>query len=62
MFLGKKQGNAIGSLGEKALIDLAVSLPNDVFHKLATKTTLSILDKFERKISRQRSDRSRKRM
>ena len=44
-------GNVISHLGKKALIDLAVLLTKDVLPKLATKATLSVLDKFDRKIS-----------
>ena len=44
-------GNVIGHLGRKALIDLAALLTKDVLPKLATKATLSVLDKFDRKIS-----------
>ena len=41
-----------GNLGKKkVLLDLAVLLAKDVLPKLATKATLSLLDKFERKIS-----------
>ena len=43
-YLGKTLRNVIDNLGKKALIDLAVPLA-----KLATKATLPVLDKFERK-------------
>ena len=43
-------GNTIDKIGKDALINLAVPLDKDVLPKLATKATLSILDKFERKI------------
>ena len=46
-------GNMISNLVKKALADFAVPLTKDVFPKLATRATLSILDKFERKISGQ---------
>ena len=39
-----------GNLGKKALLDLTVPLARDALPKLATKTTLSVLDKFKRKI------------
>ena len=45
------------NLSEKALIDLAVSLAKDVLPKLATKVALSLVDKFERKISGQEAVR-----
>ena len=41
----------MGNLGNKTLTDLAVPLAIDVLPKLATKATLSISDKFERKVS-----------
>ena len=44
----------------KTLIDLAVPLVN-VWSKVATMTTLSILDKFERKVSRLGAVRTGKR-
>ena len=56
-FLGKTLGN----LGKKVLLDLAVPLAKDVFPKLATIATSSILDKFERKMWT-RSRKSRKRI
>ena len=43
----------MGNLGKKTLTDLAVPLAIDVLPKLATKATLSISDKFERKVSGQ---------
>ena len=43
-------GNMIGKLGKDALMNLAVALAKDVFLKLGTKATWSILDKLERKI------------
>ena len=43
--------NTIGKIGKEELMNLAVPLAKDVLPKLATKATLSILDKFERKIS-----------
>ena len=45
--------NMMGNLGKKTLTDLAVPLAIDVLPKLATKATLSISDKFERKVSGQ---------
>ena len=59
-FLGKTLGNMIGNLGTYAVTDIAVPLTKDVLPKLATKTTLSILDKFERKISGQGAARAGK--
>ena len=47
--LGEFHGKTLGILGKKLLLDLAVLLDN-VLHKLATTETLSVLDKFERKI------------
>ena len=41
----------LGNLGKKALLELAVPLAKNGLPKLATKATLSILDKLERKIS-----------
>ena len=41
----------IGNLGKKTLIDLTVCFSKDVLPKLAFKENVSILDKFERKIS-----------
>ena len=46
-FLGKTLGNMIGNLSKKALLGLAVK--KDVLPKLAIKTTLSVLNKFEKK-------------
>ena len=43
--------NAMGKIGKEALTNLTVPLAKDVLPKLATKATLSILDKFEREIS-----------
>ena len=48
-------GSMIGHLGRNTLIDLAIHLTKVVLPKLATKATWSILNKFERKISRQRA-------
>ena len=48
-FLGKTLGNMIGNLSKKALLGLAVPLKKDVLPKLAIKTTLSVLNKFEKK-------------
>ena len=50
-FLGKTLGKMMSNIGKKALIDLAVPLAKDVLPNLATETTSSVLDKFERKIS-----------
>ena len=50
-FPGKTLGNMMGNLGKKSLMDVAISLAKDAFSKLANKTTLSIQDKFERKVS-----------
>ena len=46
-FLGKTLGNMIGNLSKKALLGLAVPLKKDVLPKLAIKTTLPALNKFE---------------
>ena len=46
-FLGKTLSN----LGKKVLSDLVVPLAKDVLLKLATKPTLSVLNKLERKIN-----------
>ena len=43
-------GSMMSNLGEEALIDLAVSLEEDILLKLATKITSINLGKFERKI------------
>ena len=48
-FLGKTLGNMIGNLSKKALLGLAVALKKGVLPKLAIKTTLSVLNKFEKK-------------
>ena len=40
----------LANFGIKILLDLAVALAKNVLPKLATKATLSILDKFGRKI------------
>ena len=50
----------MANLGKKALTDLAVPLAKDILSILATKATLSVLDKFERNISRQGAVRSGK--
>ena len=47
---GKTIDNIMSNLGKKALLDLAAPLAKDVLLKLVTKTTQSVLDKFERKI------------
>ena len=52
-FLGKTWVNMIDNIGKKVLTDLAVLLAKNVLWKLATKATLSVLDKFERKINAQ---------
>ena len=41
----------LGNLGKKALLELAAPFAKNGLPKLATKATLSILDKLERKIS-----------
>ena len=41
----------MGNFGKKALIDLTIPSAKDVFPILATKATLAILDKFERKLN-----------
>ena len=43
----------IGNIDKKVLLDLTVLFTKDLSPKLATKTTLSVLDKFERNISGQ---------
>ena len=50
----------IGRFGKDVLMILAVFLAKHVLPKLATKTSSSILDKFERKISGQRAARAGK--
>ena len=47
----------MNNLGKKASINLCVPLAKDVLPKLAIKATSSILDKFERKVSRQEAVR-----
>ena len=54
-------GKTSCDLGKKALLDIPVPLAKNVFPKLATKTTLSILDKFERKVSGKGAVRAGKR-
>ena len=49
--LSKSLGNMMGDLGKKALLELAVPLPEDVLPRLATKAISFVLAKFERKIS-----------
>ena len=44
----------MNNLGKKALLDLAVPLAEDVLPKLATKATLSLLEKFEKKVDQER--------
>ena len=41
----------IGIFGKEILTKFAVPLAKDVLHKLATKAALSVIDKFERKLS-----------
>ena len=48
-FLCKALGNIMSNLDKKALSDIAVSLVKDVLPKLETKTSSSVLDKFEEK-------------
>ena len=43
----------MSNLGKKASVNLCAPLAKDVLPKLAIKATSSILDKFERKVSRQ---------
>ena len=43
--------NMIGIFGKEILTKFAVPLAKDVLHKLATKAALSVIDKFERKLS-----------
>ena len=50
----------MANLDKKTLTDLAVPLAKDILSILATKATLSVLDKFERNISRQGAVRSGK--
>ena len=59
--LGKTLDNIIGTLGKKALLDLAAPLAKDVLSKLATKATSYLLDRFKRKISGKGAIRSGKR-
>ena len=47
--LGGFLGNMMGNLSKKAVTDLVVPLAKDVLPKVATKVTLSILDKLEKK-------------
>ena len=54
-------GNIMGNLSKKVLLELVVPLTKDVLAELATKATLSVLDKFERKISRQGAIRAGRR-
>ena len=54
-FFGKTLSSVIGNTIQhniKALLDLAVPLVKDVLPKLAVKATSSLLDKFERTVSR----------
>ena len=51
----------MGNLSKKVLLELVVPLTKDVLPELATKATLSVLDKFERKISRQGAIRAGRR-
>ena len=48
---GEFLGNMISKLGKEALTKFAVPLTKDSLPELATKTTSSAIDKFERKIS-----------
>ena len=52
--------NAMGKIGKEALMNLTVPLAKDVLPKLATKATLSIFDKFERRISGRQTTRAGK--
>ena len=61
-FPGKTLGNMMGNLGKKSLMDVAISLAKDAFSKLANKATLSIQDKFERKVSGQGACKSMKKI
>ena len=58
---GRFLGKMLGKLDKILLLDLAVPLTKDVLHKLATKTTSSVLDKFEQN-NWTRSSKSRKRI
>ena len=46
--LGAFPGNMMRNLSKKAIIDLAILLAKDVWPKLASKVTSSILDKLEK--------------
>ena len=48
-FLLRTLGHAIGNVGKKALLDLAVALAKDILPNVATKATSSVLDKFKEK-------------
>ena len=56
----EKSGSPID--GKKAFLDLAVPLAKYNLPKSGTKATLSVLDKFERKISGERCHKIRKRI
>ena len=59
--LSKTFSNMMGKIVKEALIDLAVPLAKDVLPNLGTKTILSALDKFERKMSGQGASKLGKR-
>ena len=50
-------GNVMSNLCKKALTEPAVPWTKDILPKLATKATLSVIDKFKRKISRRKYER-----
>ena len=53
-------GNKMSNLDKKSLIDLPVALAEDIFPKIATKATSSILGKFEKNIKREGAVRTGK--
>ena len=59
--LGRFLDKTLLNLDKKVLLALAVPLDKDILPKLASKTTLSLIDKFERKIGGKRAVRAGKR-
>ena len=49
-FIDKTLGNLMGNVRKRSLVDLTVPLAKKLFPTLASKATLSVLDKFERKV------------
>ena len=57
-FLDKTLSNVTDKVGKKALIDLAVPFPKDVFSELVTNGNMTLLHKFYKKLSARRTVRA----